>query len=255
MQTWPALRKAAQAPPRAATSICGGDVGADDEGVLAAHLEVHPRHPRQAGRGDLLAGRDRAGEGDAVDAGVGGDRGADVAGPGEEADRAGGQVVEDAGQHQGRERRQLGGLADDAVARRQGGGDLPGEQQQRVVPGDDAADDPERVLDHHRQLGRLDRRDHAAGVVAADLGVVVEGRRRPLELVAILDQRLAALGGHRAGELLALLAQPPRDLVEQLAALARRASAPIRPGLAGGGDRGLDLLGRGGGEPRRSSRS
>ena len=57
-----------------------GDVGADDEGVLAAHLEVHPRHPPGAGGGDLLAGRDRAGEGDAVDVGVGGERGADLAG-------------------------------------------------------------------------------------------------------------------------------------------------------------------------------
>ncbi len=72
------------------------DVGADDEGVLAAHLEVHPRHPLGAGGGDLLAGRDRAGEGDAIDAGVGGDRGADVAGAGEEVDHPGGQVREDA---------------------------------------------------------------------------------------------------------------------------------------------------------------
>ena len=172
-------------------------------------------------------------------------RGADVAGAGDQVDDAGRQVLEGAGQHQGRERRQLRGLADDAVAGRQRRRNLPGEQQQRVVPGDDAADDPERVLDDHRQLGRLDRRDHAAGVVAADLGVVVEGRRRPLELVAVLDQRLATLGGHRPRQLLGVLAQPPRDLVQHLAALSGAGPRPARPGLTRGRDRGVDLLGRG----------
>ena len=54
----------------------GGDVGADDERVLAAHLEVDPGDPLGADRGDLLAGLDRAGEGDAGDPLVGDDRGA-----------------------------------------------------------------------------------------------------------------------------------------------------------------------------------
>ncbi len=224
----------------------GGDVRADDEGVLAAHLQVHACHPLGAGGSHLLAGGDRSGEGDAVDARVGGERGADVAGPGEEVDHAGGHVPEGLGQHQGRERRQLRGLADDAVAGGQGRCDLPGEEQQRVVPGDDAADDAERVLDDHRQLGRLDRRDHAPGVVAADLRVVVEGGRRPLQLVAVLDQRLAALGGHRPGQLLGAVAQPPRHLVQQLAALPRGRPRPRRPGLAGGRHRRVDLLGRSG---------
>ncbi len=92
---------------------------------------------------------------------------------------------------------------------------------------------------------RLDRRDHPAGVVAADLGVVVEGRRRPLQLVAVLEQRLAALGGHRPRQLLGVLAQPPRHLVQQLAALAGGRARPARPGLPGGGHGRLDLLGRG----------
>ena len=161
-----------------------------------------------------------------------------------------GQVVEAAGELQGRERRHLRGLADHGAAGRQRRRDLPGEQQQRVVPGDDAADDAERVLDHERELRRLDRRDHPAGAVAADLGVVVERGRAPLDLVAVLDQRLAALGGHRPGELLAVLAQPPRDLVEHLAALAGRRRRPAAERLARRGDRGVDLLGRGGGDGR-----
>ena len=35
----------------------GGDVGADDEGVLAAHLEVDPGEPLGAGERDAPAGR------------------------------------------------------------------------------------------------------------------------------------------------------------------------------------------------------
>ena len=67
------------------------------------------------------------------------------------------------------------------------GRELPREQQQRVVPGHDAADDAHRLLDDQRQLGGLDRRDHAAGVVAADLGVVVEHGGGPADLVGVLD--------------------------------------------------------------------
>ena len=104
-------------------------------------------------------------------------------------------------QHQRRERRQLGGLADRRVAGRQRGRELPGQQQQRVVPRHDAADHAHRLLQHERELRRLDRRDHAAGAVAPDLGVVVERGRGPADLVGVLDQRLAALERHRPGQL------------------------------------------------------
>ncbi len=155
------------------------------------------------------------------------------------------QVVEERRQLQGRERRHLRRLADDGAPGRQRRRHLPAEQEQRVVPGDDAADHAEGVLDHERQLRRLDRRDHPAGAVAADLGVVVERRRAPLDLVAVLDQRLAALGGHRPRELLAVLAQAAGDLVEHLAALAGRRRRPEGKGLPSGGDRRVDLLRRG----------
>ena len=66
-------------------ALAGGEIGAvdrafdrrlqvrvveHDERVLAAHFELELAHPRGAGRGDALAGRDRAGEGDRVDMGV-----------------------------------------------------------------------------------------------------------------------------------------------------------------------------------------
>ena len=143
---------------------------------------------------------DRAGEGDAVDALVGDDRArrrrrrrrARLTTPG-------GQVLEAAAPAC----RVESGVSSDGlqtrrVAGRQRRRELPGEQQQRVVPRHDAGDDAERLLEHQRQLGRLDRRDHAARRVAADLGVVVERGRGPADLVAVLDQRLAALARHQS---------------------------------------------------------
>ena len=220
-----------------------GDVGADDERVLAAHLEVDARDPLGADRGDPLAGLDRAGEGDAFDPLVGDDRGADVAGAGDHVDdpgAAGGRSSAASGE--GRERGQLRGLADGRVARRQRRCELPAQQQQRVVPGNDAADRADRVLDHERELCRLDRGDHAAGRVAADLGVVVERRRGPADLVGVLDPRLAALERHQLGELVGARTQPRRDLVQHLAALDRRGPLPAALSLGRGGDRRVELL-------------
>ncbi len=138
------------------------------------------------------------------------------------------QVVEARRERQGRERGQLGRLADRRVAGGERRRQLPGEQQQRVVPGHDAADGADRVLDHQRQLAGLDRGDHPPGGVAADLGVVVERRRGPADLVGVLDQRLSALERHQLGELVAFA---PAGAVRPRAASRRappRASAPSR---------------------------
>ena len=106
------------------------------------------------------------------------------------------QVVEDVGDRERRERRHLGRLADRRVAGGERGGELPGQEKQRVVPRDDAADHSQGVLDDERKLRRLDRRDDAAGRVAADLGVVVEGGRAPADLVGVLRAGLSALRRH-----------------------------------------------------------
>ena len=141
--------------------------------------------------------------------------------------------------------RQLRGLGDGRVAGGERRRELPREQQQRVVPGDDAADRADRVLDHERQLARLDRGDHAAGGVAADLRVVVERGGGPADLVGVLDQRLAALERHQLGELVGARAQPRGHLVQHLAALDRRGALPAALSLGGGRDRGVELLVRG----------
>jgi len=155
-------------------------------------------------------------------------------------------VVEARREHQRRDRCDLGWLADDGVAGGQRGRQLPGEQQQRVVPGDDRADDAEWLLEYQRELGRLDRRDDPAGEVAAHLGVVVERGGCPADLVGVLDQRLAALERHSARQLVGTRPQPGRNLVQQLGALGGRRRRPAGEGLARGGDRRVDLVGRGG---------
>ena len=68
VQRWPVEKNAPL------TAHVDGDVEVGvvehDERVLAAHLELELAHMLDAGGGDLLAGADRAGEGDGVDAGI-----------------------------------------------------------------------------------------------------------------------------------------------------------------------------------------
>ena len=201
-------------------------VRADDERILAAQLEVDARDPLGAGDGDALAGVDRTGEGDAVDALVAHDLLADVARAGDDVDHSGRQVLEAVGQRERGQRRHLGRLADGRVAGGERGRELPREQQQRVVPGHDAGDHAHRLLEHERELRGLDGRDHAAGEVAAHLRVVVERRGRPADLVAVLDERLAALERHQPAKLVDAGTQARRHLVQQLGALDRRRVRP-----------------------------
>ncbi len=146
-------------------------------------------------------------------------------------------------EHQRGERRQLRGLADDRVAGRQGRRQLPAEQQQRVVPGDDAADHPQRLLQNQGELGRLDRGDHPPGGIPPDLGVVVERGDRPADLIGVLHPGLAALERHGLCQLVRSSPHPGCEGVQHLAALHRRRAAPVRSRVAGGGDRRVELLG------------
>ena len=123
---------------------------------------------------------------------------------------------------QRRQRRQLARLDDDGVAGGDRGRDLPGHEQERIVERHDAADDAERLLDGEVHLVGRHRRDRAAVRVARDLGVVVEAGGAPLDLVEVLDARLAALEREELGEAGAVFAHEAGGLVEELAALDRR---------------------------------
>ncbi len=122
------------------------------------------------------------------------------------------------------------------------GASFHAKQKQRVVPRDDAADDPERVLDHQGELARLDRRDHPAGRVPADLRVVVERGCDPADLVGVLDQRLSALRGHERRELVGARAQPSGHLVEHVRALRSRRGFPGTESRPRGLNRSVHLL-------------
>ena len=222
-------------------SISACDVRADDERVLAAQLEVHARHATGGALGDPRAGADAPGERDAVDALVVHDPLADVATAGQQRHEAGREVVHARRERQRRERRELRRLAQSGVAGGEHGRELPGQQEQRVVPRHDAGDEPERLLQHERELRGLDRRDHPALRAARQLGIEVERARRPADLVAVLDQRLATLAGHQLGQLFRAGAQPRGDLVQRLRALGGRGRGPLALGAAGGLDRGVEL--------------
>ena len=80
---------------------------------------------------------------------------------------------------------------------------------------------------------------------ARELGVEVERARGPAHLVAVLDERLAALAGHQLGQLVGAGAQPRRDLVQRLGALGRRRGGPLALGAPGRLDRRVELGGVG----------
>ena len=158
-----------------ATACVQVGVGEDDVRALAAQLERDAL--QRVGRGllDDLGRVDVPGEGDLVDVGM------------RDQGRAGGLAeavddVDDAGREagfegqlgdaQGGQRRLLGRLHHDRVAAGQGRAPLPGQHQQREVPGDDLADDADRLPQRVREEAAADRDGPAldlvgpAGVVA-----------------------------------------------------------------------------------------
>ena len=100
-----------------------------------------------------------------------------------------------------------------------------------------------RLLRHESELRRLDRGNDAAREVAPHLGVVVEGRSGPADLVAVFDQRLApSVVSARTSS-----SVTERIRVATSCSISARSTAGVPAlgtgGLAGTGDRGLDLFG------------
>ena len=143
-------------------------------------------------------------------------------------------LAEQIGEQQRAERRRLGRLEYDGVARREGWGDLPREHEEREVP-----------------------RDHLGGN-AVGLGVAAESRvlelvrparvveevrggRRDVDVARLAD-RLAVVEGLQDGELAAALCEQARDPVQILGALGARHPAPhLVVGAARGGDGAVDV--------------
>ena len=150
MQTWPALRNLARA---------GGLDGQRDVGVLgddhrrvAAQLHRHALHVLAGQRGQLLAHRRRAGEGDLADDRVRdqvvGDLGGVAVHQAQHAGRDAG-IGEGADQLGGRGRRFLRRLDDHRAAGGQRGRHLAHHLVDREVPGREGGDRADRLLEHH----------------------------------------------------------------------------------------------------------
>ena len=166
---------------------------------------------------DRLADLGRAGERDLVDPLAADEVRAGRAVAGDDVDDAGRhlRLAADVGEQERRQRRRLGGLEHDGVAARERGRDLPGEHQEREVPGDDLRGDAERPRSPARE-GVLE--------LVGPARVVEEVRRgeREVDVARLLD-RLAAVERLRYRELPGALLEDARDPEEQLRPL-RRAS-------------------------------
>ena len=128
----------------------GVEVVEQHVGGLAAELESDLLDGLCAELSDALAGAGRAGEGDHVDVGMLGDRLADGRPvPRHEVEHAGRQadLVDDLGEDERIDRRDLARLEHHRAAGGHGVGGLRGDLVQRVVPRRDAADDTDRLAD------------------------------------------------------------------------------------------------------------
>ena len=156
-------------------------VGHDDMRALAAAFERDALHVALAGIDHhQLADLRRAGEADDVDVGMQRQRLARaLAEARHDIEHAVGNagLLGELGEIERAERRLLGGLQHDRIAGDQRGADLPGRDDQRIVPGHDGADHAERFLAHHRDVARADRRDLVVDLVR-ELGVILDAIRR-----------------------------------------------------------------------------
>ena len=194
--------------------LVDGGVVEDDVGRLAAELEGELLAAARERAADQLADVGGAGERDLVDAGVLDERLAGAAGAGHDVDHARREVglLADLGEQQRGQRRRLGRLEDDGVAGGQGRRDLPGEHEQREVPGDDLGGDAERS--RGRTVARVRQLVGPARVVEE-----VRSRQRDVDVARLLD-RLAVVEGLEHRELAAALLQDAGDPEEVLAAVA-----------------------------------
>ena len=186
-------------------------VGEEDVRRLAAQLQRRRDQVVGGVMGDHAAGGGRAGEGDLGDALAAGQG---LAGFGAEAvddvQHAGRQQVGDQfGQNQDADRGLFGGLQHHAVAGGDRRGELPRGHQQREVPGNDLADDAERLMEMIGDGVVVDFRDaaflgaQAAGEIAEMVGhernVGIGRLADRLAVVERLDQREGGKIGLRCG--------------------------------------------------------
>ena len=191
---------------------------------------------------DPLPRRGAAGEGDTRHVRVH-DQGVSDLGPGsgDDVHDPSGQVVEHTAEIECGQRCLRSRLDHHDVPGGEGGGDLPGEEHQRVVERNDAAHHTHRLLDDQIQLSRLGGGDDPPAPVADEACVILEAGRGPVDVAPVLPQGAAGFACQGDRELLPVRAQAARRLHQQLGALQGRHTLPRREGPPGGGHRTVHL--------------
>ena len=215
--------------PMALMGTDGREIGVleDDVGRLAPELQEDLLHRVRRLGHDAPAGDRRAGEGDHVHPGVGGeDLAHQVVGRGDHVDHAGGDVGllgDEPAQEGGRPRGVGGRLQHDGVPRRQGGAELGQVQVEGEVPGGDGAHHADGLPADEAALGLAE--DLADGQPV--LVLVLVGLRRPVAEVVdgpvhLHDvgqhQGAADLGHHDVAELLLVGLERGVELLQAAAA-------------------------------------
>ena len=172
------------------------------------------------------------------------EHGPDLAGPVQDLQQPVGQLMHELGEAPRSERCLLGRLQEHRVPGGERRGDLPGREQQRIVPGHDAGHRPDGLLHDEGELLRLDRRRQVPDGVAGDLTVVVKASGRPRNLIAVLDKGLPALLRHDLRKLVRMLPHPRRDLVQHLGPVKPGESLPLAKTVPRPLDGSIDLLAR-----------
>ena len=124
------------------------------------------------------------------------------------------------------ERRLLGRLENDGIARDERRPELPGRDDERIVPRHDRADDAERLFAHHRHVVRADRGD-LVGELVGELCVILDaiGAGRHVHLQRIGD-RLADVERLEQRKLFRALADELGEAQEHPLLLGRVGVAP-----------------------------
>ena len=147
------------------------------------------------------------------------------------------------GQPHAGERRLLGELHHDCVAAGKGRAPLPGEHQQREVPGNDLPDDADRLPQRVGEEVAADGNGPPFDLVGPT-GVITERIEHALHVAAGVGDRLAAIERFEDRQILGVLFDEVGQFEHQLAAVGgvHRLPRPRFEGLAGGLRGGIDVL-------------
>jgi hypothetical protein len=206
------------------------EVGVGEEDVrrlppqLQAHLLEGVRGGAQDGLADLEAARER----DLVHVAMRHQRSArGLPEAGDDVHHSGwdAAVREGPGQAEESQRRLLRGLDHARAARAEGGRDLPGGHEQRVVPGNDLPGHAHRLLEGEGQRVVGNGQDFTVDL-GGQAAVVLEAGGGVVDIELRLDDRLAGVQGLQLGELGASGADGLRDAEEDAATLLGGGIAP-----------------------------